>query len=119
MPKTGKVIGTYRFQKKKTSPDTTTITMVGAAVRRNTIVVIDQASVVDYSAANKKLILGSRDAGGADHYVVVVQETNTFEAHLTGKLILLPTEKPIAVVESPGSGDVLYCTFHGLMYELK
>ena len=119
MPKTGKVIGTYRFQKKKTAPDETTITMVGPAVRRDTVLILDLGAVSNYTTANKKLILGYRDAGGNDHYVVVVQETNTFEAHLAGKLILLPTEKPLAVVETPSGSDVLYCTFHGLMYELK
>ena len=112
-----KITGVYRYDDKLTTPDTDTKTFVGKEVGRGKIVELKLGQVTDYTTANKKLILGYRDGGGNDHYVVVVQETNTFEAHLTGKLILLPTEKPIAVVESPKASDVLYCTFRGLIYK--
>lgn len=114
----GKVVGNYRFDDKFTEPGTTTKTFVGLPVLRNRIVELTHGSVADYSTASKNLILGYRDSDGDDHYVVVENGASIKSAQLRGRIYLLPGERPIALVESPTAGDVLYCCFHGIVYEM-
>lgn len=113
----GKPIGVYRFQEKKTAPDSTNIVFVGPEVRKGTIVVLDKLEVANYSAANKMLVIGIREAGGSDHYMQPDKAAQGYYESLKGKLYLLETEKPIGIVESPGTGNVLYFTAHGLVYK--
>lgn len=114
----GKIIGNYRHDDKFTAPGTDTKTFVGSEVGTGRIVEIVSGVVADYTTANKTLVLGYRDAGGNDHYIVVEQGASLKSAQLQGRIFLLPTEKPIAVVVSPSLSDVLYCSFHGIVYEL-
>jgi hypothetical protein len=113
----GKIIGNYRFDESFTSPGTDTKAFVGPEVGRGRILEVTSGAVADYTTANKTLVLGYRDAGGTDHYVVVEQGASIKSAQLQGRLFLLPTEKPIAIVVSPTASDVLYCSFHGILYE--
>lgn len=115
----GEPIGVYKFEEKFTEPSTTTKIFEGPAVRKNTMVMLTHGSVIDYTTANKKLLLGRKDGGGEMVYIRALQETNTFEAVLSGDMILLPGEKPIGVVETPTAGNVLYCSFYGLVFRLK
>ena len=113
----GKIVGNYRFDDKFTAPDTTTKTFVGLEVLQGKIVELTSGIVCDYTTANKILVLGKRDAGGNDHYCVVEQGASIKSAQLQGRIFLLPTEKPIALVVSPTTSDVLYCSFDGIVYE--
>ena len=115
----GKIVGNYRFDAKFTAPDASTKTFVGLEVGRGRILEVTSGVVADYTTANKNLILGYRDAGGTDHYIVVEQGASIKSAQLQGRIFLLPTEKPIAIVVSPTTDDVLYCSFHGIVYELE
>jgi len=114
----GKIVGNYRFDEKFTAPGTDTKIFVGTEVGRDKIVEITSGVVADYTTANKILVLGYRDAGGTDHYIVVETGASIKSAQLQGRIYLLPTEKPIAIVEDPGASDILYCSFHGIIYEL-
>jgi hypothetical protein len=114
----GKIVGNYRYDAKDTRSSAATKTFVGVEVGRGRIAEITFASVVDYTSTNTKLILGIRDAGGADHYLRVVQGAAVRDLSMEGKIYLLPGEKPIAIVEDPGAADVLYCSFHGIVYEM-
>lgn len=113
----GKIVGNYRFDEKFTAPGTDTKTFVGPEVGRGKILEITSGAVADYTTADKTLVLGYRDAGGEDHYVVVEKGSAIKSAQLRGRIFLLPTEKPIAVVVSPTASDVLFCSFHGIVYE--
>lgn len=113
----GKPIGIYKFEEKVDDANSTTTTFEGPEVKRGTIVVLHHGSVVDYTTADKALLIGKKDGGGKVHYITKRDGSARFEAHLSGWMILLPTEKPIGVVESPGADDVLYCSFYGLVYE--
>ena len=114
----GKIVGNYRYDDKFTAPDTDTKTFVGPEVLQGKIVEITSGVVADYTTANKTLVLGYRDAGGSDHYIVVEQGASIKSAQLQGRIFLLSTEKPIAIVVSPTLSDDLYCSFHGIVYEL-
>lgn len=114
----GKIVGNYRYNDKDTRTSATTKTFVGPEVGQGKIAEITFASVVDYTSTNCKLILGYRDAQNNDHYLRVVQGAAVRDLSIEGKIYLLPTEKPIAIVEDPGASDVLYCTFHGIVYEM-
>jgi len=113
----GEPIGIYKFEDKATVPDTTTKKFEGPEVKKDTIVVLETLTVADYTTSNKKILLGRKDGADAEHYVHVEQYTGIFETHLRGKMILLPTEKPLGVVESPTASDVLYFTAYGLVYK--
>lgn len=114
----GKVIGVYRYERKFTAPDTTTKTFKGRKAPRNCIVIITSGYVVDYTTANKKLIVGREDQSGDQNYIVVEKASGVFTAHLTGEMILQEGDLPIAIVESPTANDVLYCAFYGLIREV-
>jgi len=114
----GKPIGIYKFEEKSTDPGTTTKTFEGPEVRKDTIVILHHGSVVDYTTADKALLIGKKDGGGNVHYLTKRDASTRFEAHMNGWMVLLPTEKPIGVVESPTANDVLYCSFYGFVYEL-
>ena len=111
-------IGSLRFASKITAPDTTTITFKMGRVRKNELVKVTAAMVIDYTTANKKLVLGFRDVEGTDHYVQVIQAANIFEAHLTGEIYLIEGEEAIGVVASPTTSAVCYFTVHGERYKL-
>jgi len=115
----GKIVGNYRYDNKFTTPGTDTKTFVGPEVGRGKVAEITSGVVADYTTANKILVLGYRDAGGSDHYIVVETGASIKSAQLRGRIYLLPTEKPIAVVVSPTASDILYCSFHGIVYELE
>ena len=115
----GKIVGNYRFDEKFTAPGTDTKTFVGPPVGRGRILEITSGAVADYTTADKILVLGYRDSSGDDHYVVVEQGSAIKSAQLRGRLFLLPTEKPIALVVSPTASDALYCSFHGIVYEAE
>lgn len=114
----GKAIGVYKFEDKATAPNTTTIEFEGPEVKKGTIVILETLTVADYTTANKKIILGRRDGNGKDHYVHIDQYTGIYETHLRGKLILLESDRPLGVVESPEASDVLYFSAYGFIYEL-
>lgn len=114
----GKIVGNYRFDDKFTAPGTDTKTFVGPEVLQGKIVEVTSGVVADYTTASKILVLGYRDAGGIDHYIVVETGASIKSAQLQGRIYLLPTERPIAIVVSPTASDVLYCSFHGIVYEL-
>lgn len=114
----GKVVGNYRFDANFTTVDTSTKTWVGPKVLAGKIVELTHASVADYTTASKNLILGYRDSAGSDHYVVIENGASIKTAQLQGRIYLLSGESPIALVESPTASDVLYCSFHGIVYEM-
>ena len=113
----GEPIGIYKYEAKATAPDTTTKEFEGPAVKAKTIVILDTLTVADYTNSNKKIMLGRKDGNGKKHYVHVEQYTGIFETHLRGKMILLPSEAPLGVVESPTASDVMYFTAYGLVYK--
>lgn len=114
----GKPVGIYKVEEKSTDPGTTTKTFEGPAVREGTVVILDTLTVANYTRSNKKLMLGRKGGSNEEHYVHVEQYTGIFETHLRGKMILLPAEKPLGVVETPTANDVLYFTAYGLVYKL-
>lgn len=113
------LIGIYSYEKKVTAPDTSNVECVGTEVKQGTLVVLDLGSIVDYTTANKKLILGKRDAEKKDHYLIVRKNAQYYQAHLEGKMTLHPGERPIGIVESPTTSDVVYCTFDGFIYKVE
>lgn len=113
----GEPIGIYKFEDKFTEPSTTTKTFKGPKVKPNTIVVLHTLTVADYTTSNKKLMLGRKGGDGNDHYVHVEKYTGIYETHLRGRMILLPSEQPIGVVESPTASDVLYFSAYGFVYK--
>lgn len=115
----GKIVGNYIYNDKHTCTATTTKTFVGPEVGKGKIAEITFASVVDYTTPGNILILGKRDTGGNDHYLLADQGTALYRLTIEGKFYLLPGEKPIAIVDTPGSADVLYCSFHGVLYEME
>lgn len=112
------------FDKQKKSPSgSSTVTFVSQKVGQNQQVVVKYASVVDYTTANKVLILGIRDTGGNDHYLQVNDPLATYHAEhsleLQGEITLVEGESLIGVVESPGSSDALYFSVFGDRYTIK
>ena len=85
-------------------------------VRRKSL--LHQITELQKTVNRINAVIGYRDAGGNDHYVVVETGSSIKSAQLRGSIFLLPTEKPIAIVVSPTTSDVLYCSFHGIVYEL-
>lgn len=110
-------MGVYRWHDKYTCPDATTVTREGPAVLRGQLVVLDTLYAIDYTTADKTLIVGIKGVDGGEHYIRKVDIANHYSCFLNGKLILLPGEKPIGKVETPTTSDVLYFTAHGLIYE--
>jgi hypothetical protein len=113
----GKIVGNYRYDDKFTCTSTATKTFVGPEVGRGKIVEITFASVVDYTTAGNILALGIRDAQGGDHYLLADVGAALYRLAIEGKFYLLPGEKPIAIVDTPGATDVVFCSFHGIVYE--
>lgn len=115
----GKIVGNYIYHDKFTCTSASTKTFVGPEVGRGKIVEITFASVVDYTTPGNILALGIRDAQGGDHYLLADQGAALYRLTIEGKFYLLPGEKPIAVVDTPGAADVLHCSFDGVVYELE
>jgi len=116
----GMLVGNYKFQEKYTSPGIDTKTFLGQKVARKCIAMLSHMSVSDYTTNAKKLILGIRGADGSDHYLKTALGTSTDIQHtaiIEGNVILLESEAPIAIVESPTASDVLYAAFHGAIYK--
>lgn len=107
----------YKWEEKHTAPSTTTITKEGPEVRRGQLVEIIHLSVVDYTTADKALLVGKRDASATTHYYRKEDGTEKYACHLNGRVLLVPGEKPIGTVESPTAGDVLYFSAYGFVYE--
>lgn len=114
----GVPIGFYKFEDKSTDPGTTTKKFEGPKVKKNTLVILHTLTVADYTTSNKKLLVGRKDGSGEEHFVHVDQYTGIFETHLRGKMILLPDESALGVVESPTANDVLYFTAYGMVHKL-
>lgn len=112
-----KPVGVYRWYDKYTAPDTSDVTREGPEVRRGQLVEISQLSTVDYSTADKALLVGFKDENRDVHYFRKEDGTTKWECHLSGRILLLPGEKPIGTVLSPTANDVLYFSAHGLVYE--
>ena len=111
-------LGSLRYQVHKKTANTTTVTFETEPVRKGEIVKVTAAYVADFTSTNTKLILGTRNQAGTDHYVHVVQEGHTFSAHLDGQIQLIEGERMIGIVTDPGSGDELYFTVHGDRFEI-
>jgi len=111
-------LGSLRFRQYKKSLGTDTITFQAEKVAKGEIVQVTSAYVTDYTTANKKLVLGIRDVAGIDHYILTVQETLTFEAHLTGRIYLISGERLIGIVTSPSENDECYFTADGERYAI-
>jgi hypothetical protein len=77
-------------------------------------------SIIDYTNNANELILGVRDAAGSDHYLKFGLGTTTDIVQaltIEGGILLLPGEKPIGVILTPGSSDVCYFSAHGGLFE--
>ncbi len=107
----------YRWSDKYTAPDTDDVTREGPEVRRGQLVEITHLSVVDYTTADKSLLIGVKDSVGTTHYFRKEDGTAKYACHLSGRVFLVSGEKPIGVVESPGTSDVLYFSAYGTVYE--
>jgi len=117
----GKLVGNYRVHEKYSCTSASTKTFVGPEVPRGRIAILTFMSVSDYTTNAKKLILGIRDAGSTDTYVLIEQGTALAEAYTVkteGEVILLPGDRPIGIVETPSTSDVLYFVAHGGYYSL-
>lgn len=112
-----KAVGGYRWHDKYTCAATDDVTRKGPKAREGQIVELTQFSVVDYTTHNKQLLLGFEDENGDVHYFACDKKSNVYEVQLEGKVYLLPGERPIGKVLSPGSSDVLYFSAHGVRYE--
>ena len=112
-------LGSLRFRQHKKSPGTDTITFETEKDSKGEIVQVTSAYVTDYTTANKKLVVGIRDVAGIDHYILTVQETLTFEAHLTGRIYLIQGERLIGIVTSPTANDECYFTADGERYSIS
>jgi len=110
--------GLYRWTEKYAAPDTSDVTREGPIVKRGQIVVLHQLSVVEYTTADKSLLVGFKDAGGNAHYVSHDKGTSKYEAKMRGQMTLTENEKPIGTVLSPTANDVLYFSAFGVVYEL-
>lgn len=113
----GKPIGIYRYHQKKVAPDTEVMTLEGPEVKKGQIVVLTFMSCINYTSANKQPALGIRTADGKDHYLAMSRRESSSESRLSGPIYLFPTEKPIAAALNPTANNVIYCSFHGLIYE--
>jgi hypothetical protein len=109
------VKGYYAYTSKLGASGSGTVTFEGTPIPRGCLGVLSFISVIDYTTADKKLILGVRDAGGNDRYLRVVDIANTYEAVLEGPIVLLEGETPIGIVESPTTSDVLYFSAYGVL----
>lgn len=117
MAELGKLIGVYLYEDKYTAPDTSTVNRAGPKVGGGRIVVIMTAVVTDYTTASVSLMVGKRDEGGDDHYIKKENGSEVYSCSLEGEMILNEGESPLGTVVLPTTGDVLYFTFHGLVYE--
>jgi hypothetical protein len=116
----GRLAGNYRVHKKLTAPNTNTITLEGYEVPAGKIAILTFMSVMDYTNNTNELILGIRDAAGNDHYLDFGLGTATDivqSLKIEGEIILLPGERPIAVILSPSTSDVCYFSAHGALFE--
>lgn len=111
------VVGFYRWHDKYTAPDTGDVTREGPEVRQGQLVEITHLSAVNYTTANKSLLIGFRDGIGDAHYFNHHKSAGNYESFLRGRIMLLPGERPIGTVLSPSASDVLYFSAHGLVYE--
>lgn len=111
-------IGNFRYRQHVKAPSTDTVTFESDRVRKGELVKVLLAQVLDSTTANKKLVLGIRDAEGNDHYLHQVQETLTFEAHLEGEVYLIEGEKFIGIVTSPTLSDECFFTVDGEKYRI-
>jgi len=109
-------IGVYRYQQKLTVLDPGTKTLRGYVVTRDLVAVITEACITDYTREDRQLLIGKTDSGGEDHIVKVLPEDTSHSLELHGEMILLESEAPYAQVFVPDINDVLYVTFHGLLY---
>lgn len=111
------VVGLYRYHAKKPAPSTAAMVIEGPAVKRGQIVELTHMACINYTSANKQPALGIRKADKSDHYLALSRREPSSESRLTGPVYLLPTEKPIGVALNPTANDVIYVSFHGLVYE--
>jgi len=109
-------IGTYNYQQKLTVLDPGTKTLRGYAVTRNLVAVITEACITDSVRDDRQLLIGKTDSGDVDHVVKMLPKDTGHSLELHGEMILLEDEKPYAQVFVPDINDVLYVTFHGLLY---
>lgn len=117
MAELGELIGVYTWEDKYTAPDTTTVKRTGPKVGEGRIVVLHTLTAVNYTTANKMLIIGRRDVAGSDHYVKCRNQASIYSTWLNGQMILNEGEAPLGIVESPSTSDVLYFSAYGLVYK--
>jgi len=110
-------VGSLIYESKFTAPDTSNVERSSESVGRGRIARVISAYVTDYTTANKKLIIGKRDAANNIHYIKIAKETNTLSIALDQPMILLENEKIIGIVEAPTASDVLYFSFYGEVYK--
>lgn len=111
----GMVKGYYAYASKQGASGSDTVTFEGTPIPRGCIGVLSFLSVIDYTTAAKGLLLGVRDAGANDKYLRMVKLTSTYECSLEGPVYLLEGERPIGIVESPTTSDVLYFAAYGVL----
>jgi len=119
MIKLGEAVGLYNYQQKITSIAGGTETMIGPPVRQNLIAVITEATVVNFTLATRKMLIGKMDPGDVEHVVKVLPTDKHHTVELQGEMILLEDEKPFGRIYNVDVGSELYCTFHGLIYKRR
>ena len=112
------LVGLYEYENKVTAPNTSNITILARKVTRGCIAILDKACVVNYTTANKKLILGKRNSHSEDQYMVVRKNAQYYQAHMEGKIHLHEGDQALAVVEAPTASDECYATFFGKLYRI-
>jgi len=112
-----KLVGLYTFRQKITAPSTDDVTFTGPAVGRGKILEVTALSVVDFTTANKQLLVGFKDVENNEHLVDGYKATSNYGIGLSGILYLLEGEAPLGKVVSPTTSNVCYFTCHGKLYE--
>ena len=114
----GELVGIYTMRGYQKAPSTGTITLVGPKVQKGCYAVITGMSIINYTTANKQLLLGTRDSSNTDHYSHAVKETSTLGLQASDQTILRENESVIGVCLSPTANDEIYVTAYGLVYRM-
>jgi len=111
----------YRqFEKRDTSTDT--VTFEGARVKPGTILELTHMSVVDITTLQKELRLGWQDGKGEYHWVekwISTNQSRQYGAHMTGRLLLVADDRPVARIVTPDDGDEVQWAAFGYVHEIE
>ena len=118
MAEAKRIVGLYIMRAYQKAPSTSDITLVGPKVPQDHYATIESMSIINYTTANKMLLLGMRDASGKDHYSHNIKAANTYCVQANGQVILRENESIIGVCLSPTSADEIYVTAHGFIYPM-